>query len=93
MALKPEFFREPGDFQKDLDEMIDALHAATPIDPQKPVLVHGDNEWAHFDDRKKNGIPVPLKLLGLIKGVADRAGADFLLGEVSENSHSLWGAH
>lgn len=92
MALKPEFFREPGDFQKDLDEMIDALHAATPIDPQKPVLVHGDNEWAHFDDRKKNGIPVPLKLLGLIKGVADRAGVDFLLGEVSENSPSLWGA-
>ena len=90
MALKPEFFREPGEFQQDLDDMIDALHAATPLDPDKPVLVHGDNEWAHFEARKKEGIPVPPKVTGLVKGIAERANVPFLLGEAPEEAASLW---
>ncbi|MCC7271076.1 MAG: Ldh family oxidoreductase [Alphaproteobacteria bacterium] len=79
MAVDPAAFRPAGDFADDLDAMMDALRAAPPVDPAKPVLVPGDPEWASYDRRRSEGIPLPAKLVGQVRGIAERAGVAFLL--------------
>jgi LDH2 family malate/lactate/ureidoglycolate dehydrogenase len=79
LALDPDQFREPGEFEDDLDDMIDALHATRRADPDQPVLVPGDPERAAMQDREKNGIPVPDNLLAQVEGIAAEAGAKWLL--------------
>jgi LDH2 family malate/lactate/ureidoglycolate dehydrogenase len=88
MALDPAMFRDMADFREDLDDMIDALHACTPLDPQQPVLVAGDPERRAYADRSSNGIPVSKALLGKLEEVARDAGAPFLLNEVSSLSRT-----
>lgn len=80
IALDPKAFRPDGEFEDDLDEMIDALRAAPPVDPAKPVLVAGDPEWANYDRRLTEGIPMPVKLVEHVRGIAQRAGVAFELG-------------
>ena len=46
MAVDPAAFRAPGEFEDDLDDVIDVLHATPAADPAKPVLVAGDPEEA-----------------------------------------------
>jgi LDH2 family malate/lactate/ureidoglycolate dehydrogenase len=81
IAIDPDAFRDEGEFEDDLDDMIDALHAARPVDALQPVLVAGDPEQAAMDDRILNGIPVPDKLLAQLESIALGCGAPWLLGE------------
>ncbi len=80
IALDPAAFRPAGAFEDELDLMMDALRAAPPLDPAKPVLVAGDPEWASYDRRRTDGIPMPVKLVDHISGIAERAGVAFELG-------------
>ena len=41
MAMDPDFFRDEGQFESDLDEVIDYLHDVRPLDVEQPVLVAG----------------------------------------------------
>ncbi|MCW5744764.1 MAG: Ldh family oxidoreductase, partial [Alphaproteobacteria bacterium] len=59
LAIDPAMFRDPGDFERDLDEMIDFLHGQTPADPSQPVLVPGDPEYAERATRLRDGVPIP----------------------------------
>jgi LDH2 family malate/lactate/ureidoglycolate dehydrogenase len=80
LALDPGFFREDRDaFRADLDRLVEALRATPPADPENPVLVAGDPEYAREAERRRGGIPVPAKLVDEIGGIAERAGAEFLL--------------
>ena len=79
MAIDPTAFRDPGDFERDLDGMLDALHAADPIDPDKPVLVHGDPERANHAERSRNGVPMPPALLAELAEVARLNNVPFVL--------------
>jgi LDH2 family malate/lactate/ureidoglycolate dehydrogenase len=80
LALDPGFFRDDREaFQADMDRLIEALRATPPADPHTPVLVAGDPEYAREEERRRDGIPVPAKLAEEIRGIAERAGADFLL--------------
>jgi len=79
LALDPDAFRAPGEFEDDLDDMIDALHATRRADPAQPVLVAGDPENAAMADRIPNGIPVPDNLLAQVRAIVDEAGAPWLL--------------
>ncbi|HEX4327905.1 MAG TPA: Ldh family oxidoreductase [Burkholderiales bacterium] len=81
LAIDPRQFREEGEFEEDLDMAIDFLHAVTPIDPQKPVLVPGDPEAMKRADRLKNGIPMPLTLVQKLEEVAQRAETAFLFAQ------------
>ena len=81
LAMDPKAFRGEGEFEDDLDDMIDALHAVTPVDPKQPVLVAGDPEEKAMAERTKNGIPVPDNLLAQVRDVAKEAGAPWLLGQ------------
>ncbi|MCC7272630.1 MAG: Ldh family oxidoreductase [Alphaproteobacteria bacterium] len=78
-AIDPTAFRDPGDFEADVDDMIDALRAAEPADPALPVLVHGDPERANHVERSRNGIPMPRALLDEIRDVARMNNVAFVL--------------
>ncbi len=77
--MDPAAFRAPGEFEGDLDDDIDVLHATPAADPSKPVLVAGEPEEAERQRRLRDGIPVPDALDTLIRGIFERSGAAYLL--------------
>src|SRR5215831_18710043 len=79
MAIDPRAFRAPGEFEDDLDTVIDTLHAAKRADPAQPVLVAGDPEMATRQERLAVGVPIPDDLMVQLRGVAERAGVPFVL--------------
>jgi len=79
MAIDPDAFRAPGEFEDDLDQVIDVLRAAKPADPKQPVLVAGDPEMATKKERLANGVPVPDDLMVQLRAVVERAGVPFVL--------------
>lgn len=79
MAIDPSAFRGEGEFETDLDELIDALHAAPPVDPSQPVLVAGDPEADREEERRKNGIPLYSDQIELLQRLARESGAPYLL--------------
>jgi len=79
IALDPGAFRPRAAFLAEMDAFIDALHNAPAADPARPVLVPGDPEWAHYDDRAALGVPLPLKLVEALRELARAANAPFLL--------------
>jgi LDH2 family malate/lactate/ureidoglycolate dehydrogenase len=79
MALNPEAFRDAGEFEEDLDEAIDVLHATPPVDPARPVLVAGDPEMVARERRLREGIPVPPALDRHIRAICERAEVEYLL--------------
>jgi LDH2 family malate/lactate/ureidoglycolate dehydrogenase len=79
MAIDPKAFRAEGEFEDDLDEVMDVLHGAKRADPEQPVLVAGDPENVTRAERMRAGIPLPKDLIGLLRGIASRANTRFLL--------------
>jgi LDH2 family malate/lactate/ureidoglycolate dehydrogenase len=79
MAIDPRAFRDEGEFENDLDQVIDVLHGARRADPAQPVLVAGDPEMATRQERLEAGVPIPDDLMRQLRAVADRAGVPFLL--------------
>src|SRR5829696_387501 len=79
MALDPTAFRDEGEFEDDLDAVIDILHDARPTVANEPVLVAGEPEARAREERSRIGIPVPSPLADRIRAVCERAGAPFLL--------------
>ncbi|HTK46798.1 MAG TPA: Ldh family oxidoreductase [Gemmatimonadaceae bacterium] len=79
MALDPTAFRDPGEFEDDLDDVIDVLHAARATDPGEPVLVAGEPEAIAREERSRTGIPIPDALGEKIRAICERCGAPFLL--------------
>ncbi len=79
LALDPRAFRDDDGFERDLDDMLDRLHAAQRADPEQPVLVAGDPEQAAYAERSKNGIPITPALAGLVRDIAAECGAPFVL--------------
>ena len=79
LALDPARFRPPGEFEGDLDAMIDSLRATEPIDPGRPVRVPGDPERAAATERRRSGIPMSRGVIEDIRAVARASGVPFEL--------------
>ncbi|MBC7779663.1 MAG: Ldh family oxidoreductase [Proteobacteria bacterium] len=79
LAFDPKLFRDEGEFEHDMDEMLDYLRTVTPVDPQQPVLAPGDPEYQQKVERAANGIPVPEKLDELVRKVCHESKADYVL--------------
>ena len=79
LAIDPRAFRPEGEFENDLDEVIDTLHKTRPADPGQPVLVAGDPEMATRAERLQNGVPIPEDLMVQLRDVARSANVPFLL--------------
>lgn len=83
LAIDPREFRDGTEFEDDVDAVIDELHATRPIDPGQPVLVAGEPERIARSDRLAHGIPLAPSLLEQLRGVAERAGVPYVLGDAS----------
>jgi LDH2 family malate/lactate/ureidoglycolate dehydrogenase len=79
MAINPSAFRPEGEFQEDLDQVIDVLHGAKRADPAQPVLVAGDPEMATRSERLEQGVPIPEDLMEQLRAVAGAAKVPFVL--------------
>ncbi len=79
MAIDPRAFRAPGEFEDDLDQVIDVLHGAKRADPNQPVLVAGDPEMLTRAERLEQGVPIPDDLMTQLRAVSQTAGVPFLL--------------
>jgi LDH2 family malate/lactate/ureidoglycolate dehydrogenase len=79
MAIDPDLFREPGEFEADVARFCDDLRATTPVDPAQPVMVAGDPQWKNAEKRGVEGIPVGPGLLQQVRQIAQAAGAPWLL--------------
>jgi LDH2 family malate/lactate/ureidoglycolate dehydrogenase len=80
LAINPAAFREEGEFEDELDGLIDMLRATPPADANQPVLVAGDPEYAEHALRSKNGVPMTDTLAQEVRAVAEACGAPYLLG-------------
>ncbi len=81
LAIDPSKVRADGEFQADLDRMIDMLHATPPADPENPVQVAGDPEVRATATRSVDGIPIADTLIEEVRKVAMESSAPFLLAE------------
>lgn len=79
MAVNPEAFRDAGEFESDMDEVLEVLRDTRPVDPDQPVLVAGDPERAAREERLKTGIPLPPRLQEQLKAVAANSGVEYRL--------------
>src|SRR5262245_61520938 len=79
LAIDPRAFRGEGEFESDLDEVIDVLRGSKRAVPDQPVLVAGDPEMATRADRLEHGVPVPDDLMTQLRAVAKSAGVPFVL--------------
>jgi len=79
MAIDPDAFRAPGEFEDDLDVVLDTLRGTKRADPNQPVLVPGDPEMATRQERLEAGVPVPDDLMVQLRTVAERAKVPFVL--------------
>jgi LDH2 family malate/lactate/ureidoglycolate dehydrogenase len=79
LALDPQRFRDAGQFEADLDVLLDSLRACPPQDRRQPVLVAGDPERAAHVERRRSGIPLSRSVIEDIRAVARASGVAFLL--------------
>ncbi|MBR0874927.1 Ldh family oxidoreductase [Bradyrhizobium tropiciagri] len=79
LALDPDFFRASGSFEDDVSDILDHLRATPAVDPDNPVIVAGEPEFARRAERLKTGIPLNDAFLDEVKTVAASAGVDFIL--------------
>src|SRR5215813_4876081 len=79
LAIDPRAFRADGEFEADLDQVIDVLHGAKRADPNQPVLVAGDPEMATKAERLEHGVPIPDDLMEQLRVVARSAGVPFVM--------------
>ncbi len=79
MAIDPRAFRADGEFEADLDQVIDVLHNAKRVDANQPVMVAGDPERATKRERLESGVPIPDDLMEQRRAVAKNAGVRFVL--------------
>jgi LDH2 family malate/lactate/ureidoglycolate dehydrogenase len=79
MAIDPRAFRAAGEFEDDLDQVIDILHGAKRADPEQPVLVAGDPEMATRAERLAQGVPIPDELMAQLEDVAKSTGVPFVM--------------
>lgn len=80
LAVDPRRFRGEGEFEADVDLLVDSLRSSAPVDPSQPVLVPGDPERAAAE-RRRAGIPLTRSVMEDIRTVAVASGVPFILKE------------
>lgn len=81
LAIDPKAFRDAGEFEHDVDEVVDVLTGSRPADRARPVQVAGDPERTARREREVSGIPMPPALLAQLRAIANNAGVPYALGD------------
>ena len=71
-AMRVDGFRPTSDFKNHLDNWIGRFKAAKSIDPDKPVIIPGEPEYAAEQERSKNGIPIVDAVVSDLKEIANK---------------------
>lgn len=80
LVIDPIPFRnERGAFEASLDRLVAYLRATPAANPDQPVLVAGDPEFAAYQERMKHGVPVTESLIEEIFKVCKSCRAKFIL--------------
>lgn len=81
LVIDPKAFRSEEQFEQDLDQIIDTLHATPATDSNQPVLVAGEPENQTHRQRSVEGIPVPLVLLAQLSDLCEQGQFTNVLGD------------
>ena len=79
LAIDPAAFRDAGEFERDVDEVLGVLKSSQPADAATPVQVAGDPERSARATRAVEGVPMPDSLLAQLRSIAGNAGVPYNL--------------
>lgn len=67
LAINPEAFMTRAEFDDRLSKLVQQIKSAPPIDPSRPVLLPGEQEFVRMAERKTAGIPVSRETLATLE--------------------------
>lgn len=79
VAIDPAVFRGADAFTADVATVAGRLRGATPVDPERPVLMPGDIENRVRERRRRDGVPLSAGLLAQLRAIAAELAVPFHL--------------
>jgi L-2-hydroxycarboxylate dehydrogenase (NAD+) len=76
-AMRVDAFRPATEFKEHMDRWISRFRAATPIEGQERVLIHGDPERDSSTLRRQEGIPLNPKVVEDLRALGKKLSVDF----------------
>lgn len=70
IAIDPKRFLPAGEFEARVDRLVGMVKASAPATGHEEVLVAGEPEWRCEDVRRREGVPIPLKLWERLSTIA-----------------------
>jgi LDH2 family malate/lactate/ureidoglycolate dehydrogenase len=74
MALNPETFMPPAEFQARLAELVSQIKSANPIEPDGEIYLPGEMEFRNQQERLKNGIPIDQRTVERLREMSKERG-------------------
>ncbi len=79
-AIDISAFTDVEHYKEHIDNLIDGLKALPTAEGFDEVFVPGEPEYRTYDDRFRNGIPLPEQTVSNLRSVGERFGVEFPLG-------------
>lgn len=74
VVFDPAILLPPEEFKAQLGELIEAVRAVPPLNPEEPVRIPSERAFRERKRRRKEGIPVDRTVLEQLRALVDRAG-------------------
>ncbi|HYB20069.1 MAG TPA: Ldh family oxidoreductase [Thermodesulfobacteriota bacterium] len=78
-ALRIDYFRQPEEFKRDMDDLIRRLKNSAKAEGQKRVFIHGEKEFECEERYRREGIPLYYKVYEDLKAIGGEVGVPFSL--------------
>lgn len=79
LALNPDMFMPPHEFQARLEKLVSEVKSAEPIEPGAEIYLPGEMEFRREQDRLKSGIPIDRRTVDRLRALAAERNVDFPL--------------
>jgi len=73
VVFDPAILLPPEEFKAQLGELIEAVRAVPPLNPDEPVCIPSERSFRERERRRKEGIPVDRAVYDQLRALADRA--------------------
>jgi LDH2 family malate/lactate/ureidoglycolate dehydrogenase len=73
VVFDPAILLPPEEFKAQLGELIEAVRAVPPLNPDEPVRIPSERSFRERERRRKEGIPVDRAVYDQLRALADRA--------------------
>ena len=80
VAIDISQFTDVEGYKEHIDNLIDGLKALPKAEGFNEIFVPGEPEWRTFDERSRNGIPLPEATVRRLRSVAEKFGIKLPLG-------------